>query len=58
MTSILLIAVKTEKPSVVKDLVDQKITEDDDCSFDITVAGKPVPEVQWCVTMLNVRLLL
>jgi hypothetical protein len=41
--------VKTEKPSVVKELVDQQITEDEDCVFETTVTGKPAPTVQWSV---------
>jgi hypothetical protein len=46
---VLFFAVKTEKPTVIKELVDQEITEEEDCYLETIVAGKPAPTVQWSV---------
>jgi len=40
---------RTEKPTVLKHLLDREITEDEDCSFETEVSGKPTPTVTWLV---------
>jgi hypothetical protein len=45
--------VRTEKPYAIKELADQQITEDDECYFETTVAGKPIPTVQWSVIFMD-----
>jgi hypothetical protein len=42
-----MFSVKLEKPTLMKELHDQEIFEEEKCYFETVISGKPAPAVQW-----------